>query len=159
MILSIIVIFAKWSSTCSLVCFDARVESLNILSNHSWCTESSIWSQFISSGPVALSCFTSLLVVQSNALSDLFVPVSSGWWMAEVGVEESTSGDEIGIGFDDLSFSPFALICASSFISFNAFLNDTNIFSSSTWSAVFIFWNQVSSVVEDAWGYTSSNCI
>jgi hypothetical protein len=86
-----------------------------------------------------------------EALIDLFVPVISSWWMAEVGSEEISSWDKFFIILNILSFSPLAFIEASSLdISFNTFVNEFNVCGHVCWSTVVVLWDQVRTNVPDA---------
>jgi hypothetical protein len=63
------------------------------------------------------------------------VPLSGGWWMAEVRSKEIASGFEVYvISFNNLSFSQSARTSTGSFsISTHALNNDTDISSHVAW--------------------------
>lgn len=68
-----------------------------------------LWNEFSSSGPHAVAHGTSLLVGDVEASWSLFSPVFSGWWVAEVVLEEFTVV-ELGVVGNILSSSPLALV-------------------------------------------------
>jgi hypothetical protein len=77
--------------------------------------------------------------------------------MAEVGSEEISSFNEVVVGGDILSFSPFALSGAFGIVSLNAFVNESDIAIHEHWSAEVMIWDQISTVAIDArsWAGTS----
>jgi len=99
---------------------------------------------------LALSLATGIFGGSSDALSNLLVPVVSGWWMAEVGSEEISSFNEVVVGGDILSFSPFALSGAFGIVSLNAFVNESDIAIHEHWSAEVVIWDQIGTVAIDA---------
>jgi len=75
--------------------------------------------------------------------------------MAEVRSKEIASFFEVYvISFNNLSFSHSASTSTGSFsISTQAFHNDFGISSHVAWGTECVFWDQLSSVVEDAWSW------
>jgi len=76
--------------------------------------------------------------------------------MAEVGSKEVSSFDEVVVGSDILSFSPFALSRAFGLVSLNAFVNESDIAIHEHWSAEVVVWDQVSTVAIDTWGWAGT---
>jgi hypothetical protein len=89
------------------------------------------------------------------ATRSILIPLIGGWWMTEVRSKEIASGFEVFvISFDNLSFSYFAFINTGSFsISTQTFHNDIDIISHDFWGTECGFWDQISSIVEDAWSW------
>ena len=71
--------------------------------------------------------------------------------MAEVGSEEISSIDEVVIGGNIFTFSPFALSRALSLVSINALLNEGGVSVHEYWSTEVGLWDHFSSGREDAW--------
>ena len=96
--------------------------------------------------------FAILLVHLLVAAWSLIIPLLSGWWMAEIRSKEIASFFEVYvISFNNLSFSHSASTSTGSFsISTQAFHNDFGISSHVAWGTECVFWDQLSSVVEDA---------
>ena len=107
--------------------------------------------EFFSCGPHAFSLSAGVLVSDSDALWKVLLPVIGGWWMAEVGSEEISSIDEVVIGGNIFTFSPFALSRALSLVSVDALLNVGGVGAHEIWSTEVGLWDHFSSGREDAW--------
>jgi len=148
---------ASWvNASCFFFHVSAFTEVGSIIRNDSWNAESLFRAEFFSGRPLALSLATGIFGGSRDALSNWLVPVVSGWWMAEVGSEEISSFDEVVVGSDILSFSPFALSRAFGLVSLNAFVNESDIAIHEHWSAEVVVWDQVSTVAIDTWGWAGT---
>lgn len=134
---------------CSVL--DALRELLSIHGDLIWCTEIfSLFNEFFTSGPDALSLFAHLFSVLSDASVKVLLP-SGFFWMAEVNCEEIFVSLEVGIVSNDLSFSPFAFIIAVSHVVIDARHDSGDVSGHVSWSAVITFWDQINTVRPDAW--------
>jgi len=107
--------------------------------------------EFFTSGPHAFSLGASILVSDSDALWKVLLPVVGSWWMTEVGSEEISSLDKLVIGSNNLSFIPFALSRALSFVRVNTFLYEGGVGVHESCSTEVVIWDHFSSGGEDAW--------
>ena len=110
-----------------------------------------IFLELFTCGPHAFSLGAGVLVGDSNALWKVLLPVVGAWRMAEVSSEEISSLDKLIIGSNNLSFIPFALSRALSFVRVNTLLNEVGVSIHECCSTEVVIWDHFGSCGEDAW--------